>query len=78
MKPSFKVVINWKHNSPDLEFRYLDKERAEKIFKNICGRWGNVSYFQVFINEVDYLIDLTGISYVELKKDVIVDEDYKM
>ncbi len=75
MKQLYMVSLVWKHNSPDMSFRYLDKEKAEKIFKSICAKLGNISYYSLHLNEVHYMIDITGISYVELRKDVIVRED---
>lgn len=75
MKLTFLILISWKHNAPDLEFRYLDAETAEELYKTLCGRMGNVSYFETHVRGVNYMIDLTGISYIALKSDGFTDEE---
>jgi hypothetical protein len=74
-KLTYKIVINWKHNSPSLEFRYLDKEEVEKFYRKLCNALNNNTYIELELRGNKYMIDLAGIAYIEYNHDLPVNGD---
>ena len=74
MKQLFRITIHWKHSTPNLELRHLEGHVAKNTFKHLDHSMGNLDVMNLYANNIDYLIDAGEISYVEYKKDIIVEE----